>query len=142
MKTIWELLIISFIVALQISSPAFAQENDEERDIIKEYESGAVHGMRVTILQRSGDSLTAVDPKSEFRKGDRIRVGIESNFAGFIYMINIGSSGKTRIIFPDRAESNRIRPRRRYTLPTSYDLKFDENSGIDVFKVLQRFSLE
>ncbi|MGH9837256.1 MAG: DUF4384 domain-containing protein [Blastocatellia bacterium] len=136
MKTICELLIISFLFALQIPSPALTQENDEERDMIKKYESGAAHGMKVTILQRSGDSLTAVDPKNEFKKGDRIRVEIESNFAGFVYMINVGSSGKTTIIFPDRAEDNRIMPGRRYTLPTSYDLEFDENSGVDVFKVL------
>lgn len=136
MKITSMILVVLFLLIAQSTPSAFAQNNSEERDIVKKVETGMVHGAKVTILQRKTESFVAVLPNSQFKKGDRIKVEVESNFSGYLYMINLGSSGKASVVFPDRDADNKISRGRKYLLPHSYDLEFDGNSGVDVFKVI------
>jgi hypothetical protein len=127
-------LVSHLFIVLCLAISARAQH--DERDIIKKYDSGQMAGMQVTIFLKQADgTLVPVDPRREFKKGEMVRISLESNFAGYVYVINLGSSGKETIIFPDPKESNRIEPRRRYLLPATYDLEFDGQAGLETLRV-------
>jgi hypothetical protein len=129
---------LALLLLALLSSPAIhAQQNDQERDFIKQYDAGKIDGVQVTILLQQPDgSQVPVSPQREFKKGERIRVEIESSFSGYAYFVNFGSSGKKVVIFPDGDESNFIRSRQPYTLPRNYALEFTDDGGFEVFQVL------
>jgi hypothetical protein len=113
-------------------------QSSEERDIVSKFQSGQVSGMKVTILLAGANgALSPVDPKREFKPGEEIKVIVESNMRGYLYLVNFGASGKNSVIFPDAraGESHRLQPHRRYIIPSSYPIGFDENTGIEVFRV-------
>lgn len=113
-----------------------AQDDVVSRDIVKQYQSGQVNGIELTIfLIGEAGSLTPVKPQRAFKNGERIKLALESNFGGYLYIVNYGSSRKQSVIFPCRGESNRIEPHKQYLLPKQCDFAFDENSGNEVMKV-------
>lgn len=117
--------------------PALAQTEEPSRDVIKKYEAAQAPGLQVTIfLQQENGALTPVDPQREFHQGERVKVKVESNFRGYLYIINHGASGKKNLIFPDGKESNLIQPRATYLAPGTYDLVFDEKAGFETLQVI------
>src|SRR5262245_48339162 len=104
-KTIWRLLNASLFFVCLLAVATFAQSEDE-RDIVSKFQSGQATGMKVTILLAGANgSLTAVDPKRECSPGEEIKVALESNMRGYVYLVSFGSSGKNSVVFPDvRAE--------------------------------------
>ena len=40
-----------------------------------------------------------------FRRGDRIRFNIESNWNGYLYVVNMASTGRSQVLFPHPAVS-------------------------------------
>jgi hypothetical protein len=78
-------------------------------------------GMRYSIHRRgeSGD-YAEVDQDTKFQTGDRIRVVVESNDTGYLYVVQQGTSGKWETLFPSQDVgngSNRIERGQTYTLP-------------------------
>src|SRR5437762_2841889 len=58
-------------------------------------------GLRYTILKMNSDnSTTDVAPDMVFHSGDRIRFSVESNAPGYLYIVNQGSSGNWKPMFP------------------------------------------
>ncbi len=115
---------------------ALAQADAAARDIVKSYQSGKVNGVELTILlvQENG-ALLPVEPQRAFKTGEQIKLALESNFGGYLYIVNYGSSGKQSVIFPCGGEDNRITPRQKYLLPNRCAFAFDENTGTEVLKV-------
>lgn len=77
------------------------------------------NGVQLVVATDGGDEMWSsvrVDPLSNFRAGDRIRIGIESPTAGFLYVINSevssdGSFGAPSLIFPTvDAKFNSVTP--------------------------------
>ena len=60
----------------------------------QDYETGKVDGMRVLILKSEGGNFVPVDPARVFKPGDEIRVAFESNFDGYVYVINVSPDGR------------------------------------------------
>jgi hypothetical protein len=89
----------------------------------------------VFLLEKNG-SLTAVSPEREFHKGENVKIRIESNFRGYLYIVNHGASGNKSLIFPDGKEPNLIHPGKTYLLPITYDLVFDEKAGFETLQVI------
>jgi hypothetical protein len=78
-------------------------------------------GMRYSILKRdtSGD-YAEVDQDTRFQTGDQIRVLVESNDTGYLYVVQQGTSGKWETLFPNEevgGGSNRIDRGQIHTLP-------------------------
>ena len=138
MKTCFRILITLCLLG-GLSWLALAQDDAAVRDIVKSYQSGHSSGVRVAVMLHQETGLTNVDPAQEFKTGDRLKVALETNFTGYVYVVNYGSSGAKRLLFPGLNESNRLQPGRQYYLPTSYDLRLDGPSGIEALKVF--FSL-
>lgn len=60
-------------------------------------------GVGLTLLSRDSLGLTVrVDPTRTFRKGDRVRVLLETNNDGYLYIFNTTNGGKPVMIYPNQ----------------------------------------
>jgi hypothetical protein len=85
--------------------------------------------MRVTFMKDGRQ----VDPADVFKAGEEVQVRYESNFNGYIYMINITPKGEKRVIFPcARATAASLVPGQIKMLPVG----FDEEKGTEVLQVI------
>src|SRR5208283_2932161 len=51
-------------------------------------------GVRFSVLKRDpGGAFQEIDPDTAFRTGDAIRLEVETNSSGYLYVVNQGSSG-------------------------------------------------
>src|SRR5262245_44001847 len=137
MKKISPLKSVFLLLACLLPAPLLAQSEDE-RDIVSKFQSGQATGMKVTILLAGANSsLTPVDPRRDFSPGEEIKVALESNMRGYVYLVNFGSSGKNSVVFPDAraGESHLIQPFRQYIIPSSYAIGFNEHTGTENFRI-------
>jgi hypothetical protein len=59
-------------------------------------------GLGVTLFMRDSNGLAVrVDPEHVFRKGDRVRVLLETNADGYLYIFNTTDDGPATMIYPD-----------------------------------------
>ncbi|MBI1764134.1 MAG: DUF4384 domain-containing protein [Acidobacteria bacterium] len=130
--------VLSFLCILPLLAFAQAAAPDDRaaRDIVNNYQSGKVNGVELAILLvQANGALLPVEPQREFKTGEQIKLALESNFGGYLYIVNYGSSGAQRVIFPCSGEDNQIKPRQKYLLPNRCAFAFDENTGTEVLKV-------
>ena|SRR5215213_978909 len=92
--------------------------------------------MRVVLLKEEGGGLVPIDPSRSFTKGDQIRVSFESNFQGYVYIVNVTPGGKKCVLFPYGTEINSISSGQRYDLPKNGTIEFDEEKGTEVLQVI------
>lgn len=99
-------------------------------------------GLRYTILKKSGNEQVETDTDAVFHAGDRIRLQVETNDDGYLYVVNRGSSGTWKLLFPSaeiKDGDNHIQRRVRYEIPSGYTFTFDEQAGEEkLFIVLSR----
>ncbi|MGD0778220.1 MAG: DUF4384 domain-containing protein [Candidatus Solibacter sp.] len=101
-------------------------------------------GLRYTVLKLAADNTpTEVPNDTVFHAGDRIRFSVEANAPGYLYIVNQGSSGTWKPMFPS-AEiedgNNRIEGWRPYTMPPKSRLAFDSTVGTENLFIV--FSLQ
>ena len=98
-------------------------------------------GLRYTLLKRVGNEMVEVAPDTVFHAGDRIQFSITANDSGYLYIINQGSSGAWRPMFPSpeiENGDNHIDQGRTYLMPPRR-LIFDEQAGTEkLFIVFSR----
>ncbi len=100
--------------------------------------------MRVNVLQElpsagAKKELRPVVANQEFREGERLKLRFQSNFEGFVYVLNITPDGKKRLIYPCSGQDiNTIIPGRIYYLPADDDaaIEFDADKGTEVLQVI------
>jgi Domain of unknown function (DUF4384) len=64
--------------------------------------AGAPIGLGYTLYMRDGNGdAVRVDPAREFRTGDRVRVLMETNTDGYLYIFNTTDGGDPVMIYPD-----------------------------------------
>lgn len=101
-------------------------------------------GLRYSLLKQVRDNqVEEVDPDAIFHSGDRIRLRIESNDSGYLYVVQHGSSGRWTLLFPSEETPggrNTIEKGDRHELPPGdVWFAFDKNPGIEkIFLVLSR----
>jgi|SRR5579872_1082949 len=104
--------------------------------------TGPALGLRYTILKKAGDGQAEVGPDTVFHAGDRIRLAVEANDNGYLYVVTRGSSGTWKLLFPSpeiKDGDNRIKRRLSYEIPAGYTFTFDEHAGEEkLFVVLSR----
>jgi hypothetical protein len=129
--------VFSLLCLLLFATAIRAQTDETVRDVQKIYKNAQAPGLEITIfLQEKNGGLTPVSPEREFRKDESVKIRIESNFRGFLYIVNHGASGNKALIFPDGKESNLIEPGKTYLLPKSYNLVFDDKAGFETLQVI------
>jgi uncharacterized protein DUF4384 len=100
-------------------------------------------GLRYALL-KVGDTgeLSEVLPETIFHSGDRVKISLMANQPGYIYIIQQGSSGSWRPLFPaqgDSPESNRVEAGRIYQVPAGKSFQFNQQTGSErLFILLSR----
>lgn len=101
-------------------------------------------GIRYTILRaRPGGGQTEVLPaETIFKAGDMIRLSVESNRHGYLYVIQQGSTGAWKSLYPQPGEQNiQVDPGKEYIIPSQPEdtFTFDEHAGQErLFVVLSQ----
>jgi len=77
--------------------------------------------VRVAVEKRDGTTWTAVNPAHVFEPGDRLRFRVSATFAGYLYVMDQGTSGNYELLFPrsDTGSDNRIAASQDYIVPAS-----------------------
>jgi len=105
-------------------------------------ESAVPLGLRYSILKREGSGSTEMDPDTVFHSGDKIRLRIDVNTSGYLYIINRGSSGNWNPLFPSAKIANgdnHVEKGIEYEIPPGYVFTFDEQAGTEkLFVVFSR----
>jgi len=94
--------------------------------------------MSILVLKVTDGTLVPVDPSTEFKAGDQIKIQFQSNFEGYIYVVNIEPNGKRKVLFPyAEASDNAVSPGERYDIPPgSAAIEFDLEKGTEVLQVI------
>ena len=107
-------------------------------------------GLGLTLFTRDSNGLAVrVDPEHVFQKGDRVRVLLETNTDGYLYIFNTTNDGPVVMIYPDAQldeAGNYIKAHIPWEIPSSASdeerlrwLVFDENPGTErLYFVLTR----
>ncbi len=101
-------------------------------------------GLRYSFLRNAGgDDFREVDSDTVFHSGDRIRVAVESNSEGYLYIVIKGTSGSWKVLFPSTeidGGSNQVTGGRQYLIPPPPGrFAFDQQAGEErLFIVLSR----
>lgn len=99
-------------------------------------------GLGLTLFMRDSNGLAVrVDPDHVFRKGDRVRVLLETNTDGYLYIFNTTNDGPAVMVYPDAdldEAGNYIQAHVPFEIPASAApeerlrwLAFDEYAGTE-----------
>ncbi len=93
--------------------------------------------LEITLERQDGERWVAVPPGLVLSKGDRVRFRLLSNFDGYLYAMNQGSSGAFEILFPreDTGSQNRILKAKEYYVPATQAqawFRIDGPPGFDI----------
>jgi hypothetical protein len=94
--------------------------------------------MSILVLKVTEGTMVPVDPSTEFKAGDQIKIQFQSNFEGYIYVVNIEPNGKRKVLFPyPEASDNAVSPGERYDIPPGTSaIEFDREKGTEVLQVI------
>ncbi len=99
-------------------------------------------GLGMTLFMRDSNGLAVrVDPAHEFHKGDRVRVLLETNVDGHLYIFNTTDGGAPVMIYPDPQldeAGNYLKAHVPVEVPSSLAteerlrwFRFDEKAGVE-----------
>jgi hypothetical protein len=90
----------------------------------------------IELLDSTGQR-NRVTTASTFRSGDRIKLHIETNQNGYLYVINVGSTGQSHFLFPNSGvNSNFVTAWTPYEIPYNTYMRFDANPGEELLLVM------
>ena len=78
-----------------------------------------VRKISVTVERQKGDRAERMDPAHVFESGELVRFRFQSNFPGYLYVLNHSTSGKDVLLFPkeETGTDNRVDKDREYVMP-------------------------
>jgi len=100
--------------------------------------------IRYSLVKLENGAEIETPPTHVFRSGDQVRLKVEANQRGYLYLIARGSSGVWKPLFPSReAPDNVVEARRGYDVPSSTQaFTFDDQEGKEkLFLVFSRVPL-
>lgn len=77
--------------------------------------------VEVLLEKWVSQSWQPVDPGHVLHAGDRVRFRFSSNFDGYLYVTNLGTSGRYELLFPttDTGADNRVEAGKSYLVPAT-----------------------
>ena len=99
-------------------------------------------GLGLTLFMRDSNGMAVrADPSREFKQGDRVRVLLETNADGYLYIFNTTNGGEPVMIYPDPEldeAGNYIQAHVPFEIPSSAAAEerlrwfaFDQNAGTE-----------
>jgi len=99
--------------------------------------SATYMGIAYWIERQATDGKVARTSTSrEFRTGERVRLQIKPNKGGYLYVINIGSTGSSTVLYPRAGEENAVIANETYSVPGRGFMRFDDNPGVETLLVI------
>ncbi len=95
--------------------------------------------IRLTVEREQGSAWKEVNPALVLNAGDHVRFRVSANFAGYLYVMNHGTTGTYELLFPrsDTGSDNRIEASKDYIVPASQGwFKVSGPAGQDVIYLL------
>ena len=103
--------------------------------------NGPTLGLRLTILKRTDSGMSEVPTNTVFHAGDAIQLTVQTNYPGYLYIVNQGSSGAWKPMFPAPefdGGNNHVDGYNTYTFPPRRMI-FDEHKGAEkIFVIFSR----
>jgi len=93
------------------------------------------HRMEITLERLDGDTWRVIDPGLVLAQGDRVRFRYRTNFDGFLYVTDLGTTGRYEQLFPraDTGQDNRVAASMEYQVPsTSAAFRVTGPAGHDI----------
>lgn len=80
-----------------------------------------VQRIKLAVERQDGSVWKAVDSALVFGEGDKLRFKVSATFAGYLYVMNHGTSGAYELLFPrsDTGADNRIEAQKEYIVPAA-----------------------
>jgi len=77
--------------------------------------------IEITLERQEGKTWKAVDPGFVFENGDCVRFRFRANFDGFLYVMDLGTSGDYSLLFPreETGFENKIKSGNEYRIPAT-----------------------
>jgi len=126
---------VALLSLVLFSNGALAQSEMEKKDIVV--------GEMSKIRQDNPDfkiRLKPVSKKGKFYVGDQIAFEVTSSKDAYLTIIDVGTSGKAHVIFPNRwNKNNKIRKGKVYRIPGSdadYSFKLRGPAGVNYVKAI------
>ena len=143
---------ISLLIIIGVLNlPIFGQGGKKNKDadnvntrgikIRQDVSDNKVDGLSVGVykVQSLNDqSPQLVDPRDVFKAGDKLRISLNSNFNGYVYVVNIDPSGKNYLSFPSQAaknNNNEVKAGQPLFIPPLDVFEFDNVKGTEVLQV-------
>lgn len=154
MKNILLLIALTFVFGASTNSTALAQDNNARQlylgyatnDKLQPVAANADKtnsttkgrpGAKLVIERMRNGKLAFVSPNSKFRSGDKIRLRLQTNFAGHLAIMNVGSTGAVDLLFPYAGADSRITPSTDFQVPKADAwIVFDKNPGVETVTVI------
>ena len=133
----------TIVAAVGQPNPAGQSGNDQIHTVAASAPNGPL-GLRYAVLKRDpAGAYHEIDPDTTFRTGDAIRLQVETNTSGYLYVVTQGTSGQWQLLFPrpDVASgSNHVDGHTKLEVPGhNGQWKFDEHAGTEkLFLLLAR----
>jgi hypothetical protein len=97
-------------------------------------------GLGYTLfLKDDGGELVRVSPSSEFRSGQGVRLLVESNIDGYVYIFHRENDGPVKMLFPswsDRRGENRVWAHEPLLVPAENEITFVGTPSFEVLTVV------
>ena len=94
-------------------------------------------GIAYWVERRANDgSVAKTRTSQEFRSGNRVRLQIKPNKPGYLYVLNIGSTGNSQVLFPVSGAENLVAANEIYSVPGQGFMRFDDNPGVETLLVM------
>src|SRR5262245_21525379 len=99
-RSICALLVLLAMIAVPISAQEPQDDLEQGARGIFQLEQGDGFAIDLMLKRPDSEVWLNVPPDTVFRNGDRVKLGLRGNFDGYIYIVNIGTSGTRRIMVP------------------------------------------
>lgn len=80
-----------------------------------------VNLISILVEKKAGDTVQAVDPAHVFASGDTVRFRLRPGVDGYLYVMDLNTSGKYQVLFPlpETGNDNRILRGHEYLVPAT-----------------------
>ena len=85
---------------------------------------------KIVLLKPNGN-ISVIPRARTFKSGERIKLLVRTNEAGYLTVMNIGSDGNTTVLFDDYVEAKQL-----YEIPKSTALKFAGAPGTEKIMIM------
>ncbi|BEV72991.1 hypothetical protein THUN1379_24730 [Paludibacterium sp. THUN1379] len=90
----------------------------------------------IEVVDDNGHVQQIQTPSHTFKSGDAVRLGIQTNMTGYLYVVNAGSSGNMHLLYPVDGRPAKVKAGVSYTVPGKGLIRFDSTPGNEEVLIL------